>query len=278
MTTPPRTTSTIPDKAKEMLKAAGVENLQTDLWWMPVQRPYNPNAKRMAEMMQADLAKVGINAELKSFEWGEYRKRLQQGEHQMGLLGWTGDNGDPDNFFFLLGCTGAREGGQNISKWCNQEFEDRLQKAKKISDKAERTSLYKEMQVMFKKEAPWVTIAHSTVFEPIRKEVEGYKVSPFGRHEFHGRHQGIAGTSSTAPTIPSPPLWTLPRGEGFVAPARTIFPPPLPARGERTGVRGGLRALPLTFPSLARWAPPSPASRGEVKISGPRRSRRARAG
>ena len=87
-----------------MLKAAGVENLETDLWWMPVQRPYNPNAKRMAEMMQADLAKVGINAKLVSYEWGEYRKRLQAGEHQMGLLGWTGDNGDPDNFFFLLGC------------------------------------------------------------------------------------------------------------------------------------------------------------------------------
>ena len=46
-----------PDKAKEMLKAAGVEGLSTDLWWMPVQRPYNPNAKRMAEMMQADLAR-----------------------------------------------------------------------------------------------------------------------------------------------------------------------------------------------------------------------------
>ncbi len=59
-----------PDKAKEMLAAAGVTSLDTDLWWMPVQRPYNPNAKRMAEMMQADLAKVGINATLVSYEWG----------------------------------------------------------------------------------------------------------------------------------------------------------------------------------------------------------------
>ncbi len=41
----------------------------------------------------------------------------------MALLGWTGDNGDPDNFFFLRGCTGAREGGQNIPKWCNKDFE-----------------------------------------------------------------------------------------------------------------------------------------------------------
>ena len=175
-----------PEKAKEMLKAAGVENLQSDLWWMPVQRPYNPNAKRMAEMMQADLAKVGITVELKSYEWGEYRKRMQQGEHQMGLLGWTGDNGDPDNFFFLLGCTGAREGGQNISKWCDKSFEDRLQQAKKLSEKADRTKLYEEMQVISKEEAPIVTIAHSTVFEPVSKKVSDYKVSPLGRHDFYG--------------------------------------------------------------------------------------------
>ncbi len=175
-----------PEKAKALLKEAGVESLQTDLWWMPVQRPYNPNAKRMAEIMQADLAKVGITAELKSFEWGEYRKRLQQGEHQLGLLGWTGDNGDPDNFFFLLGCAGAREGGQNIAKWCNKEFEDLLLKARTLSNNEERTAMYKQMQAIFKKDAPWVTIAHSTVFEPIRKEVIDYKVSPLGRHEFYG--------------------------------------------------------------------------------------------
>ena len=175
-----------PEKAKEMLKAAGVENLSTDLWWMPVQRPYNPNAKRMAEMMQADLAKVGVNAELKSFEWGEYRKRLQAGEHQMGLLGWTGDNGDPDNFFFLRGCTGARDGGQNISKWCNQDFEDKMLQARKLSEKADRTKLYEEMQVILKEEAPDVTIAHSTVYEPVSKKVVDWKISPFGRHDFYG--------------------------------------------------------------------------------------------
>lgn len=176
-----------PEKAKEMLKAAGVENLQSDLWWMPVQRPYNPNAKRMAEMMQADLAKVGINAELKSFEWGEYRKRLQAGEHQMGLLGWTGDNGDPDNFFFLRGCDAeGKPAGQNISKWCNKEFNDMLFQARKLSEKADRAKIYEQMQVIQKADAPDVTIAHSTVFEPIRKEVVDYKISPFGRHEFYG--------------------------------------------------------------------------------------------
>ncbi|HUR42579.1 MAG TPA: ABC transporter substrate-binding protein [Aestuariivirga sp.] len=175
-----------PEKAKEMLKAAGVETLETDLWWMPVQRPYNPNAKRMAEMMQADLAKVGINAKLVSYEWGEYRKRMQEGEHQIGLLGWTGDNGDPDNFFFLRSCGAARKGGQNLSKWCNKEFDEKLLKARTLSEKQDRTKLYEEMQVIQKEEAPDVTIAHSIVFEPVSKKVVDWKISPFGRHEFYG--------------------------------------------------------------------------------------------
>ena len=175
-----------PEKAKQMLKAAGVDSLDSDLWWMPVTRPYNPNAKRIAEMMQADLAKVGVNVKLVSYEWGEYRKRLQQGEHQMGQLGWTGDNGDPDNFFFLLGCDAARIGGQNLSKWCNKDFDDLLKKARTTPDVAERTKLYMKMQEIAHEEAPNFLIAHSVVYEPIRKNVTGYKVSPLGRHEFVG--------------------------------------------------------------------------------------------
>jgi dipeptide transport system substrate-binding protein len=176
-----------PDKAKEMLKAAGVESLDSDIWWMPVQRPYNPNAKRMAEMVQADLEKVGIHAKLVSYEWGEYRKRMQAGEHQMGFLGWTGDNGDPDNFLaVLLGCNKeGKPNANNIPKWCDAKFQEDINKASEITDKAERTKLYQDAQKIVHDQVPWLNIAHSTVFEPVRKGVSGYKISPFGAHEFH---------------------------------------------------------------------------------------------
>jgi dipeptide transport system substrate-binding protein len=124
-----------PAEAKKLLAAAGLKDgFSTDLWAMPVQRPYNPNAKRIAELMQADLAKVGIKAEIKSFEWGEYRKRMQAGEHQMGMLGWTGDNGDPDNFLHtLLGCDSAKAGGSNVAKFCYKPFDDLVMKAKTVT-------------------------------------------------------------------------------------------------------------------------------------------------
>ena len=175
------------EKAKALLAEAGVSDLQTDLWYMPVQRPYNPDAKRMAELMQADLAKVGITAELKTFEWGEYRKRLQEGEHQMGMLGWTGDNGDPDNFMgVLLSCGSARPGGQNVAKWCNEEFTKLIDDAKQISDVEKRTELYQQAQAIFHEDAPWVPVAHSVVHMPMSKKVSGYKVHPLGTHIFEG--------------------------------------------------------------------------------------------
>jgi dipeptide transport system substrate-binding protein len=178
-----------PAAAKKLLAEAGMPNgFTTDLWAMPVQRPYNPNAKRIAELMQADLAAVGIKAEIKSFEWGEYRKRMQAGEHQMGMLGWTGDNGDPDNFLYtLLGCASAQSAsGSNVAKFCYKPFEEVVLKAKTVSSQKERTALYEKAQVIFKEQAPWFTIAHAVQLKPVRKEVIGFKLSPFGRHVFYG--------------------------------------------------------------------------------------------
>ena len=118
-----------PEKAKAILDEAGVTDLKTDIWAMPVQRPYNPNARRMAELIQADWAAIGIEAEIVSFEWGEYLDRSKAGEHETLLLGWTGDNGDPDNFLHaLLGCDAI--GGLNRARWCHQPFQDIIEDAK----------------------------------------------------------------------------------------------------------------------------------------------------
>lgn len=175
-----------PEAAKKMLADAGVKDLQTKIWAMPVQRPYNPNARRMAELIQADWAAVGVKADIVSYEWGEYLKRSKDKERDGAvLLGWTGDNGDPDNFLaVLLGCDGV--GSANRANWCYQPFEDLIQKAKTVSDPAERTKLYEQAQVVFKEQAPWATIAHSIVFEPVSQKVVDYRIDPFGGHIFYG--------------------------------------------------------------------------------------------
>jgi dipeptide transport system substrate-binding protein len=175
-----------PAAAKKLLAEAGLpDGFATDLWAMPVQRPYNPDARRIGELMQADLAKIGIKATIVSYEWGEYRKRVQNGDDMMAQLGWTGDNGDPDNFFTpLASCAAARPGGGSSTKWCNPTFDALIQKAATLSDQAARAKLYEQAQVIMHQDAPYFLIAHSVVFMPMRKNVIGYKMSPFGRHAF----------------------------------------------------------------------------------------------
>ncbi len=175
-----------PEKAKALLKEAGFENgFETDLWAMPVSRPYNPNARRMAELVQADWEKVGVKAKIVSYEWGEYLKRMRAGDHQTGMMGWTGDNGDPDNFLNTLLSCAAVESGSNYANFCHKEFNDLVTKAAQVTDSAERTALYQQAQLVFKEQAPWITIAHSTTYFPVRKEVKGYVIDPFGLHNFY---------------------------------------------------------------------------------------------
>ncbi|HDR0633553.1 TPA: ABC transporter substrate-binding protein [Pasteurella multocida] len=175
-----------PEKAKVLLKEAGFENgFETDLWAMPVSRPYNPNARRMAELVQADWEKVGVKAKIVSYEWGEYLKRMRAGDHQTGMMGWTGDNGDPDNFLNTLLSCAAVESGSNYANFCHKEFNDLVTKAAQVTDPAERTALYQQAQLVFKEQAPWITIAHSTTYFPVRKEVKGYVIDPFGLHNFY---------------------------------------------------------------------------------------------
>jgi dipeptide transport system substrate-binding protein len=175
-----------PEKAKQLLAQAGLANgFEVELWYLPVTRPYNPDGKRMAELVQADWEKIGVKTRLVTYEWAEYRKRSKVGEHQVVMFGWSGDNGDPDNFFVpLLGCD-AVKGGGNTARWCNQEFNDLVKKAAATPKRADRAKLYEQAQVIFKEEAPWITIAHSVRFTPERKEVKGFKMDATAHHYFN---------------------------------------------------------------------------------------------
>jgi dipeptide transport system substrate-binding protein len=176
-----------PAQAHRLLAEASLaDGFTADLWAMPVQRPYNPDAKRMAEMIQQDLAKVGVTVRIVSYEWGEYLKRSAAGEHQMILLGWTSDNADPDNILnLLLSCEGVK-GGANRARWCNKDYDNLVDRARVTSDIATRTALYEQAQVLFKQEAPWVTMNHSTTFMVLRDRVLNYKIDPFGGQYFYG--------------------------------------------------------------------------------------------
>jgi len=172
-------------KAKSLLKEAGFKDgFETEMWTLPVSRPYNPNGKKMGELMQADLSKIGVKVRLLTFDWPTYLKKSKEGNHSLIQFGWTGDNGDPDNFMGTLLTCDAVNDGSNYARWCNKEFDKFILDARESTDMKKRIKNYSEAQKVFKKNAPWVTLAHSIQFRAMTKGLKNYKLDPLGHDIF----------------------------------------------------------------------------------------------
>ncbi|MCK4257665.1 MAG: ABC transporter substrate-binding protein [Halanaerobiales bacterium] len=166
-----------PKKAKQLLAEAGYPNgFKMKLWAMPVPRPYMPQPKLIAQALQQFLAEVGIEAEIVSYDWSTYLAKLRAGEAEAYLSGWTGDNGDPDNFLYTLLDKNNTKG----SLYQNDELHELLTQAQVTFDKDERAALYKEAQVIAHNDAPNVNLVHSTPPLGLRDNVMDYIPSPLG--------------------------------------------------------------------------------------------------
>src|SRR5919112_1296540 len=176
-----------PDKAQQLLKDAGVENLETELWYMPIPRPYMPDAKSVAQIMQQDLKNVGVNAKLITYEWGTYLEKTGQGDHTTCLLGWTGDNGDPDNFLNVLlnSASATPTDASNVAYYKNPEVDKLLLKAQTPVNESVREDAYYKAQEIMHQDAPWVPIAY--VKPPIGLEdtVKNFDPNPTSSEAFN---------------------------------------------------------------------------------------------
>jgi dipeptide transport system substrate-binding protein len=175
-----------PEGAKKLLADAGVSNLSLKLWWMPVARPYNPNGKRMGELLQADWQAIGVNVELVSMEWAAYLEQSSALDRDGPvMIGWGADNADPDNFLgVLLSC--AAVGTNNRAQWCNEDYDNAIKAAKATFDEKERATHYFEAEKIFQDQAPWLLLAHSNQFMAHNKRVTNFKQDPLGFHRFDG--------------------------------------------------------------------------------------------
>lgn len=169
-----------PARARALLKKAGISGLDIALWAMPVQRVYNPNAQLMAQMIQADWAAVGVKSHIVSYEWGEYLKRIDAGEHDAALGGWYAD-GEPAGTAALLNC-GANGG----TLWCDKSYEALTVKARATLDLPQRKAIYAQIQKIAAEQVPLSVIAYGQLVVPVRKNVVDYRLDAEANMRFDG--------------------------------------------------------------------------------------------
>lgn len=173
------------ESARKMLIEAGYpDGFTMNIWAMPVQRAYNPNALTMAKLIQADLKQIGIRVEIISYEWATFLRKLTEGEHQSVLLGWSADHPDPDNFFTPLLSCDAKNSGSNRVFWCNEEFDELLKKARLTNNINLRKKHYAQALEIIEQEVPLLPIAHSKRFQARHNNIKGKLLNSIGGIDF----------------------------------------------------------------------------------------------
>jgi peptide/nickel transport system substrate-binding protein len=172
-----------PAKAKKMLADAGYPNgFDLEIWYMPINGTSFPTPKPVAEAWAAELSSIGVRVSLNTKDWAAYLSdRLKSPGFQAFMLGWTGDYGDPDNFYYPHFGPG---GTKDIGNWKNDQVFKLLGDARKESDEAKRAQMYAEVDKILFDEALRIPIVHSEPLLAQRTTLSGWTPSPLGSESF----------------------------------------------------------------------------------------------
>ena len=182
-----------PEKAKALLTEAGYADgistmvltdgteLPLELWYMPVSRPYYPDAKSVAELYAAQLSDVGIDVVLKTEDWGVYLDNWDAGaKNGLVMLGWTGDYGDPNNFLYThFGPGNVKEAG-----YSNEDVWKLLGDAGAASSPADSIKLFQEAGKLINADLPRIPIVHAPPVLAAKKSLTGWVPNPTGGESF----------------------------------------------------------------------------------------------
>lgn len=175
-----------PEKARTRLKELGLENLTLHLWVPTTSQAWNPSPLKTAELIQADMAQIGVKVVIVPVEGRFQEARLMDMNHDLTLSGWATDSNDPDSFFRPLLSCAAIDSQTNFAHWCNRDFDSVLQKALASQQLASRIDAYDEAQKMLAQELPVLPLASSLRLQAYRYDIKGLVLSPFGSASFAG--------------------------------------------------------------------------------------------
>ena len=172
--------------AKRLLAEAGAAGAKVRLQFPSNPRPYLPNPDSLAAQIRDDLRDIGLEVELKKEEWSGYLKLMQNGEHQMGVLGWSPDVADADNYLYvLLSKEGAVKGSaNNVSFYRSDAFQAAVSKARSSYDPEERRRLYAEAQQIAFDDVPLVPLIVQPRTAATSARVKGFVLDPISSPRF----------------------------------------------------------------------------------------------
>jgi len=180
-----------PERARELLAEAGYPNGFEVEFWVPESGSGMQQPVAMGTVIQDFLSRVGIRVTIQQFEWGTYLDRVivpvenAASVPAMFEMSWISDNGDPDNFLYIL-LSGDQfpNNGFNLGYYDDDEVDELLRRARTSLDEAERLALYEEAQRLIMADLPVMPVDHETQTVVMRSSIQGFVPHPTGVFRF----------------------------------------------------------------------------------------------
>ncbi len=180
-----------PERARELLAEAGYPDGFAVEFWVPESGSGMQQSVAMGTVIQDFLGRVGIDVTIQQFEWGTYLDRVIVPVDQadsvpaMFEMSWIGDNGDPDNFLYIL-LSGDQfpANGFNLGYYDNDEVDELLRTARTTTDQAARVPLYQEAQRLIMADLPVLPVDHETQIVVLDANITGFVPHPTGVFRF----------------------------------------------------------------------------------------------
>lgn len=172
------------EKAKELLAEAGYAPGEINL---KLYTNENPDRMRIAEILQFEAQRAGINVEVIIEEWGAYLSRIQEtDDFDIFILGWSGQL-DPDRAMIRQFHT---NGANNYGKYSNERVDYLLELGRTVPPESQESlDIYGEAQEIVIREVPYGFINYSEEVGLQHPWIENWKVHPYGAGAWQDAHR-----------------------------------------------------------------------------------------
>ncbi len=170
-----------PERAKALLDAAGFPDPPgpAPRIKLTYKTSQNELTRRIGEVLQQQLAQVGIAVTVRSYEWGTFYADIKGGNFQLYTLSWVGIT-EPDMFYYVFHSDSIPPNGANRGRFRNDRVDALVTLGRTTPDRAERARIYGEVQTILAEELPYVSLWHPEVVLVRHKDLHGFQLSPTG--------------------------------------------------------------------------------------------------
>ena len=142
----------------------------------------DPFRVRLATILQAQLGRVGIEVDLRSYDWGTFYADIKAGRFQMYSLAWVGIK-MPDIFKYALHSTSVPPAGANRGRFLSKVADKLIDDAETAATLAEQAGYYRKLQEYLLEQLPYVPLWYEDHVFASRDDIVGYSLGRDGNYD-----------------------------------------------------------------------------------------------